>query len=460
MEKKPTKDGGKHELPKDLRKALQDYARSDDIIAAQEVLTEVGELYSHIAEVLKSDTYDETIEDILEKYSLRELAQARHDPSSDFYAIMESANVRARLENGRKDRKAIKENAISKNAIMELKGGYPFFSDSEYSDAFTNSRICKMGEMMGEEDLDASGKVTRSINDGDIIELAAADVSIQAFMLLNAVLANSVENVRENFIQDGKITFYVSGVLKKVTSDPRTLRDMQLDINRKTAGVIYLESLFKPLQGYVGLIDGSRYAVLNYVGYDADSDTMSIQSPYLYQIWRAKQGAYLDRVKDKKHAITDGKKPKKRDYTPLEINQFFHSRAIMADPIIIEIAVYITNVILNAGVSSNKTEIKYRTIIKECPRFRDRLEEIENNDALKNKTARYNKELTKIKRAFDLISDKTKCSFLDYYEITKLEPSKTTDGKSEFSPPTKRMVNDGKLVIRWKYLKKSEENDG
>ena len=360
---------------------------------------------------------------------------------------------------GRELRRQIKENAQSSGAIMNLQNGnLVTFSERDLWDAFAPGRISKIGTLSHELIDKETGRIKKyQLDEGEIMPVNAMDVSYKAFFLLNTILANSVENYREYFIEDGAIKFYVKGVLDDLDIDPRIKNDGQIDINRKTAGVLYLEREFAPLLSFVGTIpDGSRYSVFNYEGYDINTDTMTIRLPYLFQLWKTTQKAYSERKAAKEIRKEEGKKPLKKDQKPLEVNTLFKAVAYKEDDTVLEIATYITNVMLNAGAGAHKTEIKFNTLIKNCPRLHERLKNIERipkaetqKDGKRvNKTARYNSELRKIARAYSLIMNPDKCDALKYFSFVSFEPTKKKDGKREFMPPTKSTL-DGKISIKW-----------
>lgn len=398
--------------------------------------------------------------------------------------------IKAAQKAGRERRRERRKKAEESGAIMELQNGIlPAFSQRALWDAFAPGRISKMGTLAPEMIDEQTGRIEKiSLEQGDIVPLNAADISYKAFLLLNAILANSVENYREEFVQDGAISFYVKGVLDRLDVDPRIKNDMQLDFSRKTAGVLYLEKQFEPLQSYIGTTpDGSRYSVLNYYGYNVETDTMKIRTPYLYQLWEAAQGAYSERKKGKEQRIAEGKKPLKSDLKPLEVNMLFKGTAYKEDDATLEIATYITNVLLNAGRGAHKTEISFKKLISNCPRLREKLDELEKrpdtektkSGKRKNKTARYNVELRKIARAYSLIMNPEKCDALKCFAFTEFSPTKekagyklptieTQGGKTEidrdnikwgdmeFIPPTKSTL-DGKIVIKWRRIDPKNE---
>lgn len=379
-----------------------------------------------------------------------------------FYYLQVNINKGIQLYKGREQRQELKANAEEKGAIMNLRGGnFDFFSSIDLWDAYSPAKIYKIGSLDPAYIDTETGAITKpNLKIGEEIEqLTAADISIKALALLAAVIKNSVENVRENFVKDGQITFYVKGVLEAFTDDPRTLNDNQLNLDRKTAGVIYLEKLFAPMQGYIGqLPNGSRWSIFNYIGYDANADTMTIQAPYTYQLWKREQTQYFETVKAREKLIEQGKRTTKRDYTPLKVNSYFKNKAYTENEITLEIAVYITNRILQAGGAKGqqkKTELLFSELIKKCSRLNDAWQNIESRTNTTNKTALYNAELRKIKRAIEIIQDPEKCDFLNEYEFIDIQPAKVNKktGRAELIPPTKKKL-ETKLTIIW-----SRKND-
>ena len=253
-----------------------------------------------------------------------------------------------------------------------------------------------------------------------------------------------------------------------------------MNIDRKTAGVLYLETLFKPLLKYIGqLPNGSRYTVLTYKGYDADSDTMIINTPYIYQIWKLTQKAYFDRQERIEAAQTADKRPKNADLKPLELNKLIKGPAVTEDAATLEMAIYITNVMVAVGKGKagkiNETRIKFKTLINQSPRMKQRITDIETAKLIElgpdpteeeikaadkaakivaNRAAYINSELKKIETAISLILNPDKCSATEYFEIMELEPTKyiPTKGQTKFIPPTKGRLND-ELMIKWTLKK-------
>lgn len=441
--------------------------------AVLEFMAEIDELRPFLEEELKKPEYDgRTLDDLLagteeditdaafeDTLLMQAITAAR--AAKEAHAVIDAQNA------GRQLRRQLKENAKKHGAVMELRGEIlPVFSSEILWDAFSPGRISKMGELCRDAiDAETGRLETGNLKQGAIIPINALDISFKALMLLNSITANSVENYRQYFIQDGAITFYVKGVLDDLGVDPRIRNDMQLNFDRKTAGVLYLEKQLEPLLSLIGTApDGSRYSILSYDGYNVDSDTMTIRTPYLFRLWKDTQVKYSIRKQARELRISEGKKPLKKDLKPLEVNSLFKTLAYKEDDAVLEIAVYITNILLKAGKGAHKTEISFKTLIKNCPRLQERLSELEalpNTEKLpdgkrRNNVARYNTELRKIAKAYNLIMDTDKCEALNHFQFVKFTPTKEDGGSRKLIPPTKSTL-DGKIYIEWSRISTDHE---
>ena len=401
-------------------------------------------------------------------------AMAEPEPPKDsltfkaLAAAQAAAEADRRRQKSREARKEAKQSAQDSGAVMQLQGGIiPYFSDTLLWGAFAPERIHKIGTLSRDYIDNTTGLVKKTrLEPGEIEDITAGEISLKALTLLSAIVKNTVSNIREDFVKGGEIEFYVKGVLQAFTDDPRTLYDDQLNLDKKTAGALYLEKLLKPLLEYVGDIphgDGlcSRYAVFAYHKYDALKDTMTIETPYLYELWKMTQGDYFDRKKRITEARENNKKPAKKDRDPLKVNEYFKGKALTANEITLEIAVYITNVLLNAGCKKGerkKTKIAYKTIIEKCPRFNERLSEIAERPNIEiqpdgkkiNNANRYNAELKKITSAFDMILDAERCSITDAIAFDSIQPSKNIKGgRLQVMAPTKSRIDEN-IVIEWR----------
>lgn len=433
----------------------------------REIIVEVEQLAEELKEELKKPIY--------EGLGIGELFDAaerdddgRPVDASLFMQALNAAQAAATVaaqQNGRDQRRAIKEKAREAGAIMELKTGLITFSDKELWDAFAPGKISKIGTLPRDEIDEETGLILkRYFAEGEIVDVKALEFSFKAFTLLSAIRACSVENFQEQPVSGGAVTFYVKGVLDKLGVDPRIRDDGQLDMNRKTAGALYLENQFAPLLPLIGTLpDGSRYSVFNYDGYDANTDTMTIRTPYIYQLWKRAQGGYFERKSAVQGRIDDGKRPLKKDFKPLAVNSLFKLSSYKEDDTVLEIATTITDILLRAGKQRKKgiktTEISFHKLIADCSRLR---EELDNVDEIKdgqlgekgkviNKNARYNSVLRKIERAYNLIMNPDKCDALNHFDFISFVIV-TKEGKTEpFKAPTKGKLG-GKIQIMWRRI--------
>ena len=433
---------------------------------------DIGEFYHYLEEELKKPEYDglslEELHAEMENAPEEQAEKSRYRKAIKAAQAARAARKTIDAQNaGREARRQLKANAEKQGAIMDLHSNFlPVFSSSEFYNAFAPGKLSKMGELSPNAINEKTGRVTIS-GEWELVPLNALDISLKTMMLLTAITANSVNNIWEDFISDSKITFYVKGVLDRLEVDPRIRDDQQLNFDRKTAGVLYLEKQFEPILNYVGTLpNGSRYTVLSYDGYDVESDTMTIRSPYLFQIWQSIQGAFSDRKKTIARKEAEGKKPSKKDRKPLEINRLFLPAAHKEDDTVLEIAIYITDTLLAAGIKATSTEIEFKTLIKKCDRLREKLEELDRRPTTehladgkrRNNSALYNKELKKIERAFKLIMNPRECSALKEFEFTAIY-TEGVDGKTKtLKAPTKRTIDD-KIVIKYRRIKQNQSNE-
>lgn len=404
--------------------------------------------------------------------------EAGDDEDSLFEQAMSAARAareRIAAQNaGRLARRQTRERAKQEGAIMTLQNdALPTFSRDDLWDAFAPSRISRLGTLPKEVINENTGKIDKiQLADGEIIPTDAFDLPTKGFLLINAIMLNSVDSAWENLIKNKEVTFYVKGVLDKLEIDPRIKDDQQLTIDfrtgqRKTAGALYLEKLFEPLVTLIGTTpDGSRYSVFNYIGYDLTTDTMKIRSPYLSKLWEISQKEYWKRERSRQLRIEDGKRPLKKDLAPLKINAMLKPAAYKEDNAVLDMVIYITNVLLAAGKGKNKkTEIKLKTLIENSPHLKAKLEEIEQlprtghatkaNKKPQNNSARYNTELRKIERAYHVIMDPKKCRALEYFKFKKFVMVTTDGGEIEFRAPTKSILSY-KIRIEWERINVKE----
>lgn len=444
----------------ELQKAVEDFLSSVPEWE-RKIVADVESLAPELREELKDPKYEGLgIEELFNAAERDDNGRPVKD--SLFMQALRAARAAAAApeqQSGRDQRRAIKEKARKAGAIMELKTGLITFSDKDLWDAFAPGKISKIGTLPRDEIDEETGLILKRVfADGEILNVKALEFSFKAFTLLSAIRACSVENFQGQPVSDGAITFYVKGVLDKLEVDPRIKDDGQLDMNRKTAGALYLENQFAPLLPLIGTLpDGSRYSVFNYDGYDANTDTMTIRTPYIYQLWKRAQGGYFERKSAVQGRLDDGKHPLKKDLKPLEVNSLFKPSAYKEDDAVLEIAVYITDILLRAGRQKKKgiktTEISFRKLIADCSRLREMLEDIEQGEHGKAeyKSARYNVELRKIERAYNLIMNPDKCDALNHFDFISFM-TVTKEGKTEpFKAPTKGKLG-GKIQIMWRRI--------
>ena len=291
-----------------------------------------------------------------------------------------------------------------------------------------------------------------------LVPVAADDVKTQLLMLLTAAqfsAAGSMEGFISTPIRPETIVLPVESLANIIIPKWRTTWT-GTEQERTQARSLYVEKELLSLKNIVGVLpNGSRYSVINYYGYDKDADVMRIDLPYIAELYKLTQGVYHERQARLEERHVAGRRPANDDMRPPELNRLFDNRAYTENSTTLEIAIYITNVMLQAGKSKRKgdpkkSEIKYSKIVAECSRLKAAIEGIKADDA-GNKTQRVNNELRKISSACKLILNDKKCHATKLFDNISFKPSKG----GEVIPPTSNTL-DQKLTITWEYWPSDE----
>lgn len=450
-----------------------------DLAAAQSLWNEIQELKPYITEELRDPKYRQlSFSDLIGRGTLGELLEMSRDSDSELAQILDAARASKAAENTvltrvfkmqeeKSRRQTKRENARKSGAVMSVKNeALLFFSDPLFQDAFNPQKIDIMAGLESENDIEAeTGKIKdRAIERKEQLRASAVEIPLSFLSLLAAIGASTVDDKRKEKIPSNKVTFYVDGVLNQIAPDKRAIYGRQIDIFGKDPGEQYIEAQIAALQKYIGKIGGSRYSIISFESYDSDSDTMTVRMPYLYELLRRTQDKYF---KNKKEIENTPKKNINKALAPPMTNELFKMSAFTVNQTTLQIAVTITNSMLQAGKSKGKDKkysIKFKTLISECPALKETLEELENlpqEEKIKSGTTsqKYNAELKKIGSAIDLILNPEKCRATEYFKIKSISPAKRLNNPSaeesianyKFIPPTKTKLEE-MLIIEYERL--------
>lgn len=286
-----------------------------------------------------------------------------------------------------------------------------------------------------------------------------------AFLMFfcSALKQKLVDN--ENTIQvqgkDATVKIYLPNAFKFLSLDPRqyaALRGDNEDI--KQLRVEMFKEKILPFEKFVGCLpNGSYYRVLLFKGYDSKTDSILIESPYIYKLYEIENN--------------------KKYY--LSLNELLHSNLAGEPSAAIEFAVAILNSLKQRGLHKDTQQLQltkrttktrgktvienystveadqveaqaitfranWRNFIQEkCPQLAAKLDAVMTSDK-KNKAMYFNKILADtVKVAYRII--KYKSDAFQYYKGLTFEPC-YTDG--ELKAPTKSQLANTNLVVKHK----------
>lgn len=354
--------------------------------------------------------------------------------------------------------------AIERGAITTLGGTLAAYSGKTLSQSLTTFAITKLPyDEIRKDTFDADGRLNQlALGDQSFRHLDDLQVN---FLLAVVAL---VEDVIETDERDNTIEFYLPSILDELHVDPRPTskkrargRDGKTLEQLRVAKII---EIVRPFDLLVGCLpDGSFWRLLSLEGYDAESQTVRLSTPYLFELRRyAKKlsGPQLHRMLHS-DAYTE-------NATALEL----------ANRLIIGIVqrgsrVYKSNLsrktIKAKGTDGSTTTTtydygsadeprekhpivtynpRYQTIIDDCPLLKAELAEIEADTDNPHKAQDYN---VRLRRAFEAAyriietkSDLPKC----YRDLCLPKTTRKRRGTAVecYETPTKSVVATGGML--------------
>ena len=358
--------------------------------------------------------------------------------------VLQAAKRQRQQDRSRKKTKTAKHKAYAAGALMNPVGDYLISFSSEIGfDAFSPDRLYTWG---GDEEpkFDRNGQLINKVTDKKIANASYLKASISH--LLVALFEGSTEDCYNYLAQNKPITFSVKAFYDRIYPDHKGDKDSTKQITRSKE----VERLIKSLEPYIGVMpDGSRFQYVANGGYDAETDTYTISLPYIGALFQQHQARYFYRQEKLIGKRNENKKPSHDEKTPLELNKLFKTSAFTQDPVTYDIAVYLTTKMLQAGAGKRKMQVRYETIIKECPAFDITIKKIRNDqragDLDRKKAAmRINSELKKICSAERLIMNKKYCDASIFFKGIKFSNQKN----DKFIAPTSSCLSDT-LIVTW-----------
>ena len=394
---------------------LAEFAQSDE---AKEMGEQVGVLLQAAREVATS------LKDELDKDT--DLARELQGMSLD--EALESGKLDELFSRiGEGEHKTKRTQAAEQGALMSIGGRLAAYSSDALKDVLTSNHIMRLPSTVKDP--------TKAFDErtGQLNPLALGDESLEAITNVHAAfLMGVVAMVEDTEVYDDEttsdLTFYVPKMLDELGIDPRPFskkRDHMATAELSEAKRAELAanqryekmySLIAPFDSLVGIMpNGSIYRLLAFESYDAETETMTITTPYLFTLKR-----HAQRLKGP------------------QLHRYLHgSVANEPNHAAVELASRIIGGVVRRGNTAYKTgdedtkpvveyRVKYQTLIDDCPMLSAELAAIEADRNSKNKAQRYN---TKLRHAFE-------AAFRIIAEKSEL-PQRCTDLKL---PTTKKVV--------------------
>ena len=278
--------------------------------------------------------------------------------------------------------------------------------------------------------------------------------------------------------ENNLISLYLPKICRELKIDPRTYSS-----KRNDEEISYTEMLANrmleiilPFDSFIGRTpDGGYYRVLNFQGYNPKSKTLTVAAPYLYRIKEIILQRRESTNKKQLHQLLHSSVANEPNHAAVELatriltgisklglTDYSSTHALKAK----RIEETTTHTSRSGTKKTKKTtvfsaesdttehktaikryEVKYSTLIHECPQFEHELEEIEKAAAdgkIKYPTQTYNKKLKDVfTAAFRIIAEKSDAPS-KYPNFTLPTMQKIAKGKSvtAYIVPTKTTLNN------------------
>ena len=195
-------------------------------------------------------------------------------------------SIRAALKRKRTD---AKREAAARGAIVSLDGHLTAYSSKEFWQAFMPGRIMRLPYAVNDRTFDGDGRLN---------ELALGDESLKSLTTLQENFLHAAATLVEKKILEGEydeqtmtISFH-AGILDQMGIDPRDAGKRRDTSDTRTMAQRRFDKLnneilppFEPLVGCMP--NGSKYRVMAFSGYDAETETITLIAPYIWQVARA-----------------------------------------------------------------------------------------------------------------------------------------------------------------------------
>lgn len=294
--------------------------------------------------------------------------------------------------------------AQSQGAITSLDGFLSSFSLDELEKAFTSFSLARLPE-----DEEISNNELHITDLSRLSHMDDIDVAPLA-MVLRTVIKTYNKDI-DPTSDNTSVRIYLPALCKQLNIDVRGYSKDRTELSQEDYARLRHDAFLKkllPFDRVIGrLPNGSYYRVLAVSSYDAESETLVLNTPYMF---KALELAMEEKEKNDKLVFVNNL------FLPTVFKEHNHAA--------VEIASYITTQLLKRGTTNPtedektgkkyiKYEIRYSTIIEKCPQIKGALETIERQDT--NVRQKKNAKLKQtFEAAFRIIKEKTRAS--EYFE--------------------------------------------
>lgn len=341
------------------------------------------------------------------------------------YLISEQINaarrLRAIIESLAAERpQSARDVAITENALMTIGGKLAFPSTQMLEDMFTPNTVKIIPKDSTMKD---SGEITMS-SDADIKEAIRVNAAKLGALLQMANETTETDKVRWQV--------YLPAICREMHIDPRAY-STQRQTNAKSLREQRFDAFaawLAPLETYMLPINGVFYRVCIIENFNETSETVTLYAPF------------FSRLLVELMTRTDNHKP--------QLNRVLHASVANEDnEIAIEVAVFLSNKILNRGKTWNAKQngiIEYKTtyanIINNCPQFNKALSAImarpkpQTPGIRDTRTQTYN---SKLKRVFETAYR----ILLEESDLPQQHTNFRINDVAEWEDPTSRKKRNG-----------------
>ncbi|WP_298069771.1 hypothetical protein [uncultured Mailhella sp.] len=397
----------------------------------------------------------------------------------------------AKLEGGedKKDKASPRSAAIEKGALMTLGGHIASYSTDDLKNALNGFSIMRLPDSV-KDPKDVIDEATGKLNMLMLQDKALEGITTihTAFLMAIVQAVSSTQGDDTN----STITLYLPAICRELKIDPRTYSNRrrpadadeleQLEIpgfsDMRLNAVMDILRPFDPLVGRTP--DGSYYRLLTFISYEADSETLTVSTPYLFKLKALSESAGGAGGRPALNRLLRGEVVNEPNRAAVELaNRILYGivrrgirpdyKTYVAEPKISKKTVrkkgadgqsVTTTTVYDTSAATITSaaeplkiityKVKYSTLIDDCPQLRQELEAIEAAEPgkIKHPAQAYNSKLKNVfEAAFRIIAEKSDAP-ARYLDFTLPTTTRTVKGAKRqcYEVPTKSTLSRNMII--------------